>query len=111
MPRDTLDESEKSRINGESMAKHSRHTWIVDVIEDGSASIEVDGRSITPIPEWLLPEGVKEGDVLAVTHDRKEGKSSLVIENDPAAKKEALDRSRKQVSRKRRNDSGGDIAL
>jgi DUF3006 family protein len=93
------------------MVKHSKHTWIVDVIEDGSASIEVDGRSVTPIPEWLLPEGVKEGDVLAVTHDRKEGKSSLIIENDPAARKEALDRSRKQVSRKTKNDPGGDVAL
>ncbi|MGH7484369.1 MAG: DUF3006 domain-containing protein [Gemmatimonadaceae bacterium] len=93
------------------MTKHSKHTWIVDVIEDGSASIEVDGRSVTPIPEWLLPEGVKEGDVLSVTHDRKEGKSALVIENDPNAKREALERSRKQVSRKSKNDRGGDIQL
>ena len=93
------------------MAKHSRHTWIVDVIEDGSASIEVDGRTVTPIPEWLLPEGAKEGDVLAVTHERKEGKSSLVIENDPAAKKEAMERSREQVSKRGKNDRGGDVTL
>jgi hypothetical protein len=93
------------------MKKHSRHTWIVDVIEDGSASIEVDGRSVTPIPEWLLPAGAKEGDVLSVTHDRADGKSSLLIENDPEAKKEALDRSKNQVSRKGKNDRGGDIAL
>ena len=93
------------------MTKHSKHTWIVDVIEDGSASIEVDGRSVTPIPEWLLPLGVKEGDVLAVTHDRGEGKSALLIENDPEAKKKALDRSVKQVTRKTRNDRGGDIQL
>jgi hypothetical protein len=83
----------------------------VDVIEDGSASIEVDGRSVTPIPQWLLPEGAKEGDVLSVTHDRREGKSSLLIENDPEAKKEALDRSKNQVSRKGKNDRGGDIKL
>ena len=93
------------------MTKHSKHTWIVDVIEDGSASIEVDGRSVTPIPEWLLPQGVKEGDVLSVTHDRREGKSALLIETDPAAKKKAIDRSAKQVSRKSRNDRGGDIQL
>ena len=31
------------------MGKHSKHTWIVDVIEDGSVSIEVDGRTVTPI--------------------------------------------------------------
>jgi hypothetical protein len=93
------------------MSKHSKHTWIVDVIEDGSTSIEVDGRTITSIPEWMLPEGVKEGDVLSVTHERREGRSALVIENDPEATKKALDRSEKQVSRKSKNDRGGDIQL
>ena len=93
------------------MSKHSKHTWIVDVVEDGSASIEVDGRSVTPIPQWMLPEGVKEGDVLSVTHDRSEGKSALFIETDPEAKRKALDRSAKQVARKPKNDRGGDISL
>ena len=93
------------------MSKHSKHTWIVDVMEDGSASIEVDGRTVTPIPVWLLPEGVREGDVLAVTHDRGEGRSALVIENDPEAKKKALEKSAKQVSRKSKNDRGGDVQL
>ena len=93
------------------MSKRSKHIWIVDVIEDGSASIEVDGRTVTPIPEWMLPEGVKEGDVLSVTHDRGQGKSELVIETDPEAKKKALDRSERQVSRKSKNDRGGDIQL
>ena len=93
------------------MSKRSSHIWIVDVIEDGSASIEVDGRTITSIPEWMLPEGVKEGDVLSVMHDRKQGRSELVIETDPEAKKKALDRSERQVSRKSKNDRGGDIQL
>ena len=93
------------------MSKRSKLIWIVDVIEEGSASIEVDGRTVTPIPEWMLPEGVKEGDVLSVTHERKEGRSALVIENDPEAKKKALDRSTKQMSRKSKNDRGGDIQL
>jgi hypothetical protein len=93
------------------MSKQSKHTWIVDVIEDGSASIEVDGRTVTPIPQWMLPEGVREGDVLSVTHDRREGKSALLIETDPEAKKKALDRSTKQVARKSKNDRGGDVSL
>ena len=93
------------------MSKHSTHTWIVDVIEDGSASIEVDGQSVTPIPEWRLPEGVQEGDILAVTHDRGPGKSSLVIEADSDAKRKAMDKSAKQVSRKSKLDRGGDIQL
>jgi hypothetical protein len=93
------------------MSKHSRHTWIVDVIEDGSASIEVDGRTVTPIPQWMLPEGVREGDVLSVTHNREEGKSALLIETDPEAKKKALNRSAKQAAAKSKNDPGGDISL
>ena len=93
------------------MSKRSKHIWVVDIIEDGSASIEVDGRTVTPIPEWMLPEGVKEGDVLSVTHDRREGKSELVIETDPEAKRKALDQSERQVSRKSKNDRGGDIQL
>jgi len=93
------------------MSKHSKHTWIVDVIEEGSASIEVDGRTVTPIPQWLLPQGVREGDVLSVTHDRGEGKSALLIETDPEARKKALDRSVKQVARKSKNDRGGDVSL
>ena len=93
------------------MTKHSNHIWVVDVIEEGSASIEVDGRTVTPIPAWLLPEGVREGDVLSVTHDRGEGKSALVIGADPEAKKKALDRSAKQVSRKSKNDPGGNVQL
>ena len=93
------------------MSKHSKHMWVVDVIEDGSASIEVDGHAVTPIPVWLLPEGVKEGDGLSVIHDRGEGTSALLIETDPEAKQKALDRSAKQVSRKSKNDRGGDIQL
>ncbi|HET9776843.1 MAG TPA: DUF3006 domain-containing protein [Gemmatimonadaceae bacterium] len=93
------------------MNKHSTHQWIVDVIEDGSASIEVDGRTVTPIPQWMLPEGAKEGDVLRVTHDRERGKSALLIETDPQARKKALDKSAKQVSRKSKTDRGGDIQL
>ena len=93
------------------MSKTSKHTWVVDVIEDGAASIEVDGRTVTPIPQWMLPEGAKEGDVLSVTHERKEGKSVLIIETDPEAKKKMLDRSERQVSRKSKNDRGGDIQL
>jgi len=88
------------------MSKHSKHTWVVDVVEDGSASIEVDGRTVTPIPVWILPEGVKEGDVLAVTHDRGEGRSALLIETDLEGKRKALDKSAKQVSRKSKGDRG-----
>jgi hypothetical protein len=58
-----------------------------------------------------LPEGAREGDVLSVTHDRKEGRSALLIETDTQAKQKALEKSKKQVSRKSKNDRGGDVTL
>jgi hypothetical protein len=93
------------------MTKRSKHTWVVDVIEEGSASIEIDGRLVTPLPAWMLPESVHEGDVLSVTHTRSQAKSSLVIEVDREAKEKALARSAKQVGRKSKGDPGGNIKL
>jgi len=93
------------------MNRKSKHTWVVDVVEDGSASVEIDGRVVTPMPAWMLPEGAREGDVLSVTHTRKDSKSSLVIEIDAEAKEKALARSKKQVGRKGKNDLGGNIKL
>lgn len=93
------------------MTNRSRHTWVVDVIEDGSASIEIDGRMVTPVPAWMLPEGVREGDVLSVTHTRKDAKSTLVIEIDAKGKEKALARSAKQVRGTAKNDRGGNIKL
>src|SRR3954466_14091023 len=100
MPCASPQKAQWKRSRETAMKKHSTHTWIVDVIEEGSASIEVDGRTVTPIPRWILPEGVKEGDVLSVSHDRSGEKSALLIEIDAEGKKKALDRSNKQVSRK-----------
>lgn len=93
------------------MTKRSKHTWVVDVIEDGSAMIEIDGRMVTPVPAWMLPDGVREGDVLSVSHTKKDGRSSLVIEVDTEAKEKALAKSAKQVGRKSKNDPGGNIRL
>jgi hypothetical protein len=69
------------------MAKRSKHTWVIEVIEDGSASIQIDGRMLTPVPAWMLPEGAREGDVLSVSHTRREDRSALVIEIDTDAKR------------------------
>ncbi|HLA14082.1 MAG TPA: hypothetical protein VJZ25_03585 [Gemmatimonadaceae bacterium] len=66
------------------MNKRSKHKWVVEVVEDGSASVEIDGRMVTPVPAWMLPDGAREGDILSVTHTKKEGKSSLVIEKTTA---------------------------
>lgn len=88
----------------------STHTWAVDAIEDGIASIEVDGDRIVRFPAWLLPSGAKEGDLLVVEHERGKGTSTLKIEQDVEATEAAREKS------KRRTDvtgpeGKGDVAL
>jgi len=82
-----------------ALASHaSRHTWVVDVIDEDSAAVEVDGRQITPIPRWLLPSDARDGDVLRVTHSRSASRSTVSIEIDRDAKQVALERSAEQVA-------------
>ena len=62
----------------------SRHSWIVNVLDEDSAALEIDGRAVTPLPRWMLPAGVREGDVLTVLHERKRRGSRLTIVIDRA---------------------------
>ena len=75
----------------------SRHTWVVDVIDEDAAAVEVDGRRVTPIPRWLLPSDAKDGDVLRVTHARSGLRSTLAIEVDRHATRAAYQRSADQL--------------
>ena len=75
----------------------SHHTWVVDVIDDDAAAIEVDGRRITPIPRWILPADARDGDVLRVTHSRSGTRSRLSIQMDPDATRLAFERSAEQM--------------
>lgn len=87
------------------------HTWVIDVMEDDAAAVAIDGRQVTSLPRWLLPEGAREGDVLAVRHDRRDGKSSLEITIDREEKERRL-RAADDVSRPGRAGSeAGDIIL
>lgn len=92
-----------------------QYRWVVDSMEEGVASIEIDGRRTVELPKWLLPRGAKEGDVLQVTHDSagSEDESRLEIVVDRAATAAAMERSARQVGSTRRspNDPGGDIKL
>lgn len=81
-------------------AKPLETVWVVDQIEEGEASIEVDGRGTFTVPLWLLPQGVREGDVLAAS-----------IGQDPQEKARRLDKSKAQVAVKSKNDRPGDIVL
>jgi hypothetical protein len=93
--------------------KSERHTWTIDVIEENAAAVEVDGRQVTPLPRWLLPEGAREGDVLTVRHERTRERSKLTIEIDHEAAAEALRRSKEQMrpTAAPSGDPGGDVVL
>jgi hypothetical protein len=66
----------------------SAGTWIIDQIENGIASVEVDGKLMITLPVSILPKGVKEGDVL---------RANFV--QDPAEKARRLARSAAQVAK------------
>jgi KTSC domain-containing protein/DUF3006 family protein len=83
------------RHDAERRASH--HTWIVDVIEDDAAAVEVDGRRVTPIPRWLLPTDAKDGDVLRVSHSRSASRSIFTIEVDHDATRLTYERSAEQL--------------
>jgi len=82
---------------GDIDIRGSRHIWVVDVIEDDAAAVEVDGRRVTPIPRWLLPSEARDGDVLRVTHARSGSRSTLSIEVDRHATRVAYQRSTDQL--------------
>ena len=66
----------------------STSIWVIDQIESGVASVEVDGQTTISYPRSSLPKGVKEGDVLRVT-----------IVADPAELAKRLAESAAQVAR------------
>jgi hypothetical protein len=91
-----LPSSEREQVE-DTGVRASRHTWVVDVLDDDAAAIEVDGRRITPIPRWLLPGDARDGDVLRVTHARSATRSTFSIEVDHDATRLAYQRSADQL--------------
>lgn len=85
---------------------------MVDSIEEFIASVEVDGRDIIRVPQWLLPPNAKEGDVLRVTHERAGDRSVLRVELDETATAAANRASAAQVAQPgAKRDPGGHIKL
>jgi hypothetical protein len=90
--------------------------WIVDSIEEDVAAIEAEGGRTLRVPLSLLPEGVREGDVLSVERtETRAGRVTLCIDVDPRATDDAYRKSERQVRRKpgkrAARDPGGDIEL
>ena len=95
--------------------KTAEQRWVIDSIEESVASIEVGGDRMITVPQSLLPPGAKEGQVLRVVREAtSDGKgSTLTIEIDEAATRQALAASAAQTKKatRRANDPGGDITL
>ena len=97
--------------DADTEGRASRHTWVVDVIEDDAAAVEVDGRRVTPIPRWLLPADAKDGDVLQVTHTRSASRSTFTIAVDHDATRLAYERSAEQLRDVPPGGGSGDVDL
>jgi hypothetical protein len=98
------------------MTRRAAHRWAVDGIEDGMARLEEDGERMITVPVYLLPAGVREGQILQVT-SAPGGKGTLVVTvaADEAATAESLAKSKATMARamaqSRKRDAGGDVAL
>lgn len=95
--------------------KKEKHSWAIDSIEEFVASIEVDGKRMAEVPQWMLPPAAKEGDIVSVNHSISDDgvTSSLEIVFDREATKRAKERSVREPKKTGREkvDPGGDIKL
>jgi len=87
------------------------HTWTVDSIEEGIAAVHEQDGTLLHVPAWLLPDGTREGDIVAIERKPAAGSVTLRLRIDRAATERALDASREQLARLRRGDAGGGIRL
>jgi hypothetical protein len=96
---------------------NAEQRWVVDAIEESTASIEVDGETMITVPRALLPAGTMQGHVLRVSREASDDarQSHVTIRLDEAETKKALDASAAQVAKGRaeskKRDPGGDIEL
>lgn len=86
-------------------------TWTVDSIEEGIAAVHDESGALLHLPAWLLPDGVREGDVVAVERGTHGPSATLRLSIDRPATDAALRASRAQLARLKRDDPGGDIQL
>ncbi|MDQ6717681.1 MAG: DUF3006 domain-containing protein [Gemmatimonadota bacterium] len=102
-------------MQSDPVRKQEIHSWAIDSIEEHVASVEVDGKAMIQLPQWMLPPAAKEGEVLSVAHEiSADGrKSTLAVELDVEATRKAQARSVQTPAKtgKEKVDLGGDIKL
>jgi hypothetical protein len=81
------------------------------------ARVEEDGERMITVPAYLLPAGVREGQVLQVTSAAGKEKGTLVVtitvdeEATAAALAHSSATTASAMTQSRKRDSGGDVAL
>ena len=97
------------------MRSSPEQRWVVDRIEEERAAVEVDGERVVTVPVWLLPRGVREGDVLRVRREYEAGRAVLTVETDDAEQGRRMARSAAQTegvrAKSRKHDRPGDVTL
>jgi hypothetical protein len=76
--------------------------WVVDAIEEGVASVELEDGTMITVPVAALPPNAKAGDVITLGVDHAATKQAVADSAAQVAKA-------REASRKR--DKGGDITL
>lgn len=83
------------------------HSWTVDSIEEGIAAVHGEDGGVLHLPAWLLPDGAREGDVVAIDREPGSGSVTLRLRIDREATERALAEVREQMARLRRGEEGG----
>ncbi len=89
------------------------HSWAIDSIEEFIASVEVDGKQMIQVPQWMLPPAAKEGEVVAVRREVSPdgARTTVEVTLDRGATRRAHERSvaTPKKTGKEKVDPGGDI--
>ena len=98
------------------MERRREHRWAVDGLGEETARVLEDGVRTITVPVYLLPPGVKEGDVLRLSRSEERGGSvQITVELNEAVTARALARSRRALERARlaseQIDRGGDVRV
>ena len=84
---------------------------IVDRVEGDVVVVEQEGGGTLDLPRWLLPPGVREGDVILARAGEAEGKWRVEMEVDAEETARRRAAVKETVARLAARDPGGDITL
>ena len=88
-----------------------RHRWVVDRLGEETAAVEHDGDHVYDIPRALIPEGTREGEVLAVETTPDDDEVTVRVRRDAKATMRAKEESSRQLRAAKGRGGKGDVTL